>query len=123
MSDETGQHQQQQARASDGGISEGMLKTIAAVVSIVGIIIGGAMALGRLDASIAEFRQQYNRDSAESRADLRSALTQLVEVKQRVTVLETQRSADERSVVSRITALESTLREITEQRIRNEPRR
>lgn len=90
MSDEmqhTGSH-----AAQPGGISGETLKTIAAIVSLLGVLAGATMWATAVKTELSEFRQQYSRDSAAMLRRLDSA----DEARERVRVLETQRASDER---------------------------
>jgi len=112
-------------RSQPGSISAETIKTIATVVTVGAVFVGAAMGLGRLDANVTEFRAQYGRDSVEMRADMRAMTQQLVELKQRVAIIETQRVSEERetrsntdAINARLTTLETYVRTLANERRR-----
>lgn len=112
MSDEqthTGSH----PAAQPGGISGETLKTIGAIVMLLGTLTGAVMWATAVKTELSEFRQQYGRDSAAifRRLDVAD------DARERVRVLETQRASDEREwrgrgedIARRLAEVESLVR-------------
>lgn len=100
--------------ASSGAITPEALKTIGAVVSLLCVLAAAVAWASSIKTELAEFRQQYSRDSA---AILRR-LDAADEARERVRVLEARRESDEREwrgrgedIARRLGAVEEQVRE------------